>query len=235
MKCIILAGGYGTRLWPITRDRAKALLEFNGRPVITHIMEKIPAGIDVIVSTNRRFENDFINWKAALDRPVRLCIENSRDNAEKLGAIRAVSYVIESFGIKEDLLLIAGDNLFAFGIPDFIRAYDGNRLTIAVHDIGNIERAREFGVVKMRGDTLTEFKEKPREPESSLVSTGCYVFPPRLFNRISEYSAVANDRLGGFVSYLMDRGEEVRGYVFTDAWTDIGTPETYREALARYG
>jgi glucose-1-phosphate thymidylyltransferase len=235
MKCIILAGGYGTRLWPITRDRAKALLEFDGRPVITHILEKIPAGIDIIVSTNRRFEDDFIRWKAGVARPVGLCIENSLDNSEKLGAIRAVDYVIKSLGITEDLLLIAGDNLFSFRIPDFIRTYEGNHLLIAIHDIKNIERAREFGVVKMWGDTVIEFKEKPLQPDSSLVSTGCYIFPPRLFDYLSEYSAASNDHLGGFVSYLMTRKEEVRGYVFTDAWTDIGTPETYREALAKYG
>ena len=75
MKCLILASGFGTRLYPLTRDKAKGLIEYEGKPLLTHIVERIPRNIDIFVATNRKFEMDFRRWRKAIDRRIEISVE----------------------------------------------------------------------------------------------------------------------------------------------------------------
>ncbi len=77
MKCLILAGGFGTRLYPLTINRAKALLEYRGKPLLTRIVGKLPQDIDVLVSINKKFEADFYRWRETVAQPVEICIEDA--------------------------------------------------------------------------------------------------------------------------------------------------------------
>lgn len=225
MKCLILASGFGTRLYPLTMYRAKALLEYNGKPLLSHILGRVPENIDTLVSCNRKFEADFRRWQASAARQVELLVEDVWTEEQMKGAVGSLEFWVSSKNITEDLLVIAGDNYFEFNLADLISAYNGENLLVAVYDIGDKSKARRFGVVTLEGNRIAEFQEKPAEPRSSLVSTGIYIFPPRVFPLLSRYCAEGKrDNLGGFIAYLID-GDEVHGHTFTETWRDIGSPE----------
>jgi len=230
MKCIILAGGFATRLWPLTENKAKPLLHLKDKPLISHLADQIPIGIEIIVSTNRIFEQAFEKWKAGYpNRPITIFVEDSKTDEGKKGALAATALVIEEFKIKEDLLLIAGDNYFGFDMKDFIATYD-NKPLVAAYDIGSREAARTFGVVVTNDNNVMEFQEKPENPKSSLVSTGCYLFPVRSLTDIVHYSREHNDDLGGVFEHFIKIGEIVRVFEFNEPWFDIGSFRSYIDA-----
>ena len=222
MKCLILAGGFATRLYPLTASRAKALMEYKGEPIINHIVDKIPRNIDIMVSTNKKFEADFCHWQEGIDRKVEILVEEALSEHQKLGAIGSLNFWIEHRPIVEDLLAIAGDNYFEFNMAQFIAAYNGKNVLVAVYDIGDKDKASQFGVVQLEGHRIAEFQEKPAKPKSRLIATACSIFPQRMFPLLHQYCQEGKrDNLGSFISYLIDQ-DEVHAYTFTEPWLDIG-------------
>ena len=225
MRCLILAGGFATRLYPLTIGRAKAMLEYRGKPIISHIVDRIPESIAIMVSTNRKFEADFRCWQQGTGREVEILVEEALDEGQKLGAASSLNFWIESKPINEDLLVIAGDNYFEFDVAQFVTGYDGNHALVGVYDIGDKDKAGQFGVVQLDGRRITELQEKPAKPESSLVATACYIFPQRVFPLLRQYCQESRrDNLGNFVAYLI-HSDEVHAYTFPELWLDIGSVE----------
>jgi len=223
MKCLILAAGFGTRLYPLGIKKAKALLEYEGKPLLTHIVDKIPQGMDLLISTNKKFEAAIRRWRKTIDRPVEICVENVWTEEQKMGAIGGLNFWINQKNIAEDLLVTAGDNYFEFDLSRFIAAYNGKNSLVAVYDIGDLRRASQFGVVRLVGCKIIELQEKPTKPRSSLIATACYIFPLRVFHLLSRYcSEGKRDNLGDFISYLIET-DEVYGYPFSELWFDIGS------------
>jgi glucose-1-phosphate thymidylyltransferase len=228
MKCLILAGGFATRLYPLTLNKAKALLEYKGKPVITHIVDRIPKYIDIIVSTNKKFENDFINWRTTLSRNIEVCVEEAVNDDQKLGAVGAIDYWIKKKNIKEDILVIAGDNYAELDIGEFVGRFDRRTPLIAVFDVGDkekaceIEKACQLGLVILDGNRVVRLDEKPPKATSSIIATGIYILPARIFPELSEYCRQKKqDNLGSFIGYLL-QNEKVLAYSFTQTWLDIG-------------
>ena len=233
MHAFILAGGFATRLWPLTESRAKPLLPLLGKPIITHIVEKIPGNIPVTVSTNAAFGTAFHAWSAALDRPnLTVEIEQTKSDDEKLGALGALSAWVKSHGIDDDVLLLTGDNYFGFNLNTFIDQFSGDSALIAAHRLGDINRASAFGTVLMEeGSTrIRGFEEKPREPKTDLVSTGCTILPASVLPILLEFATLHPDNVGGIFEELLRKGKEVHAHVFTEPWFDIGSFEAYLEA-----
>jgi glucose-1-phosphate thymidylyltransferase len=223
MKCLILAGGFGTRLYPLTIYKAKALLEYKGSPLLNHILDRVPGNIDTLVSCNRKFEADFCRWQKNAARTVELCVEDVWTHEQKKGAVGSLEFWVSSKSITEDLLVIAGDNYFEFSLAEFISAYNGKNVLVAVYDIGDMSKASRFGIVSLDGKRIVEFQEKPAQPRSSLVSTGIYIFPPRIFPLLSRYCAEGKrDNLGSFIAHLVEK-DEVHAHIFTETWCDIGS------------
>ena len=225
MKCLILAGGFGTRLYPLTTWQAKALLEYKGQPLLSHIIDKVPKGIDILVSCNRKFEDDFHRWQKSIDRPVEICVEDVWTEEQVKGACGSLYIWVQEKNITEDLLVIAGDNYFEFDLAKFITAYNGKDPLVAVYDLVDKSKASDFGVVSLEGQRIVAFEEKPAEPKSSIIAIACYLFPPQVFPLLSSFcSRGRRDNLGSFIAYLIDKAE-VHAYTFTDFWVDIGLPE----------
>lgn len=223
MKCLILAGGFGTRLYPLTIYKAKALLEYQGKPVLTHILDRVPDNIDIFVSCNRKFEADFYHWQRGINRQVEICVEDVWADDQKKGAVGSLHFWVSSKNITEDLLVIAGDNYFELDLARFIAAYNGRNALIAVYDIGDRSKASQFGVVQLDRDRIVKFVEKPPHPTSSLVATACYILPPRVLSMLGDYCKLGErDNLGAFIAYLVGK-EEVSAYTFTELWFDIGS------------
>ena len=222
MKCLILAGGFGTRLYPLTIYKAKALLEYKGKPLLTHIVDKIPHNIDVFVSCNRKFEADFYQWQKGIDRQVEICVEDVWTEEQRKGAVGSLNFWVQTKRIDEDLLVIAGDNYFEFDLAEFIAAYNAKNALVAVYDIRDKNKARQFGVVGLECNKIVELEEKPAKPKSSLIATAIYILPPRIFPFLSQYcSEGKKDNLGSFIADLIAI-EQVHSYTFTQLWLDIG-------------
>lgn len=240
MDAVVLAGGYATRLWPITRHRPKMFLPIGEETVIDIIFAELEADarIDrVFVSTNARFAPHFEEFLAA--RPYRkpqLSIEQTTDEDEKFGVIGALAQLVEREGVGDDLVVIAGDNLLSFAVGEFIdffEATDGP--VIAAYDVGEPAAAQSYGVIELDGTVVTAFTEKPPQPESSLVSIACYGLPAATLQLLPTYLADGNnpDEPGWFIQWLQ-AARTVEAFTFDGAWFDIGTPESYLEAVAWY-
>lgn len=227
---LILAGGFATRLWPLTERRAKPLLPLAGKPLIQHIIDALPEDFPVIISTNAAFADDFGGLKALYpERDVQVFVEDSSHDRTKVGALAATALVIEEFGLQDPLMLVAGDNYFGFDVQDFLAAYEGRTL-LASFDTQSLQAAKQFGVVVAEGKKLVDFMEKPLEPTSTLISTGCYLFQPEHLPEIIEYSRTAADNLGGIFEHLMKKNAEIDVFSFEEDWIDIGSFDSYLKA-----
>ncbi len=243
MKCVVLAGGFAKRMWPLTMDFPKSLLPVAGKPVIDHIIEKIDKIHDldeIYVSTNKRFEDIFNKWikdydsKKKSKKKIILVVEPALKEEEKFGSIKAIDYFIKQNKLNEDVLIIGGDNLFHFDLKDFLDfSIEKKAPTVAFYDMRDIEKVRRrFGVCVLDGNArIKEFQEKPDKPKSTLVSTCIYYFPKNSLKMISKYLKDKNnpDAPGYFITWMSER-IPVYGFVSKEKWYDIGSQETYKQA-----
>ncbi len=232
MNVVILAGGYATRLWPITMTKAKPLLPVGKKMIIDHVYEKVSKFGCVYVSTNRRFESDFRAW--AKDKDVDLIVEETMNEEEKLGAVRALAEVSKI--LNGEMLVVAGDNIFSFDLDGFVEYYKKKRsCVVGLYDVGDIELVKRYSCVEMEGQKIVRFYEKPSKPKSTLVGIAIYALPKTAVDLLQEYvsSSTQSDNLGDFMSWLCER-TEVYGYPFTGMWHDVGNADSYLEALRFY-
>ncbi len=240
MDALILCGGFATRLEPITLFVPKPLLPVGGRPILDHILDGV-AGLGVsriVLSTNKKFSDQFKYWaenKAAsgFKIPIEIVVEPTMHHGEKFGAIKGINYTIETAKLKDDLLIVAGDNFYTFDLKKMVDAFKkSSKTTIAVYDVKSVDDARRFGVVHLDGSRVTGFEEKPLNPRSTLISTGLYLFPSVMLKKFHEYMSDGNnpDAPGYFLQWLIGK-EVVEGAVYNDKWYDIGTIDTYREVF----
>ena len=231
MKAIILAGGYATRLQPLTDDLSKCLLPVGGKPMVDWILEGIRAvdEIDEVhVVTNSRFAQDFEHWAMFKDG-VTVHDDRTTSNDDRLGAVGDIAFTLERAGIDDDVLVVAGDNLFDYELEDLVEFQRGKGVAsaVAVHDVGDLRLASRYGIVEVAGDDrIVDFVEKPPEPASTLAATATYVFHREHVALVARYLAEGNapDQAGSFVAWLQAR-EPVYAYWFTGVWLDIGDRE----------
>ncbi|ELY43603.1 sugar phosphate nucleotidyltransferase [Natronorubrum bangense] len=238
MKAVVLAGGYATRMWPITKHRPKMFLPIGDSTVVDRIFEALEADdrIDeVYVSTNERFAADFEAHleESTFEKP-QLSIEETTEEDDKFGVVGALAQLIDRENVDDDLLIIAGDNLISFDVAAFLDYFEERAApTLAAYDVGSREKAKSYGLVELEDDRVVDFQEKPDEPNSTLVSIACYAFPAESLSLLSTYLEDGNnpDEPGWFVQWLQNR-EPTYAYTFEGAWFDIGTPESYLDAVA---
>lgn len=238
MDAVVLAGGYATRLWPITKHRPKMFLPIGETTVIDRIFGELEADDRVervYVSTNERFAGEFRDHLQASDfEKPRLTVEETVAEDEKFGVIGALAQLVDREDLDSDTLVIAGDNLISFDVSDFLDFFqEKDAPTIAAYDVGSLERARSYGLVDLDGDRVVGFQEKPDRPKSTLVSIACYAYPAAVLPLLSEYLEAGEnpDEPGWFIQWLHTR-QDVHAFTFEGAWFDIGTPESYLEAVA---
>lgn len=230
MKALVLAAGYATRLRPLTDTWAKELLPVGGRPIVDWILDAIALvePIDEVhLVTNARKAAAFRDW--ARERNVTLHDDGTTTNENRLGAIGDLQFVIERTGVADDLLVIAGDNLFDFSLAEYASfwADKGVASAVAVRDVGTIELARRYGIVELAGDDrVLDFVEKPADPPSTLAATATYLFHRTHLPLVGDYLDGGNspDQPGRFVEWLCRR-EPVYGWRSGGAWYDIGDHE----------
>ncbi|HET7324904.1 MAG TPA: nucleotidyltransferase family protein [Halococcus sp.] len=236
MKAVVLAGGYATRLWPLTKHRPKMFLPVGNSTIIEDVFEGLETDdrIDEIyVSTNECFASEFETYLAQSGFTTpQLSVEDTTEEEEKLGVIGALAQLVQREGIDDDLFVIAGDNLISFDISDFLTEFtERGATTIAAYNVGSRERAKSYGLVELDNDRVVGFQEKPDNPSSTLVSIACYALPAEAV-AFEEYLAGGNnpDEPGWFIQWLQAR-TPVFAHTFDSAWFDIGTRDSYLDAV----
>lgn len=238
-----MCGGFATRLEPITLFVPKPLLPINGRPIIDHILDRVVevGADDIVLSTNKKFQDQFEYWAdntaaRGFESKLDIIVEPTMTNGEKFGAIKGINYAIEKANLDDDLLIIAGDNYFTFGLDRLVSKFAAKKKpTIAVHDIKSLDEAKRFGVVEMDDDIVKGFQEKPGSPKSTCISTGIYLFPKDMLLMFSDYVSNGNnpDAPGYFMQWLINK-EDIFGVVYDEQWYDIGTIDTYKSVFNLY-
>ena len=156
MDAIILAAGYATRLYPLTKDMPKPLLDVAGKPMIEHIIKKLEQSDEVnniYIVTNNKFHKHFNQWLHSFDanKPIEIVNDGTTSNDDRLGALGDIHYVIKSKNIENDTIIVAGDNLFEVSLHDIINIFKKRKHNfIVLHDVKNIDIAKNYGVVEVK-------------------------------------------------------------------------------------
>jgi glucose-1-phosphate thymidylyltransferase len=241
MKVIVLAAGYATRLYPLTLTQPKPLLPVAGKPMIEYVLDNLTpiGGIDrVYIVTNEKFAGHFQKWSDhyhATGSKLNFTIVNdgSTDDTNKLGAIGDIHFVLKSQNVDDDLIVVAGDNLFSEKLGDFGKYCRGkNAPVLAVYDVGDLEQIKKYNSISV-DDTnrITFFEEKPKNPTSTLTGIALYYYPKSTIPFIKQYIATDNnpDQPGLLVQWLYSR-TAVYTWRVPGIWLDIGSKETLEEA-----
>lgn len=239
MKAIILAAGYATRLYPLTKNFPKPLLKVGSVTIIDHIMEKIDKVEDVdtvYVVTNHNFYENFVEWQKDTKYTKKIVIidDGTTSNENRLGAVKDMYYTVEKEKIDDEILVLAGDNLFDFELTDMVDFYktkDGN--VISTYRVSDREALKRTGVISINDDLLaTDFEEKPQNPKSEYAVPPFYIYKKETVSQhLKEYVSnpeYANklDAPGNFIPYLIQK-DKVYAYQFKGLRYDIGTIESY--------
>lgn len=241
MRCIVLCAGFATRLYPLTLHRPKQLLTVGNRYVIDFIMMQLAdAGIqNAVVVSNHRFADQFKHWRRQSNPPVKVEIfDNGVSKAsQRLGAVGDLHLVLDALDVRDDFLVVHGDNLFTFPLGPILNAFAQQGNILATYDVKNMHLAKNGGQITC--DTqgrIIDLVEKPRHPKSSRISIGIYALAGTVRNHIVRYLSkkLPPDRTGDFMAWLH---KQVALFTYPVArqdglWFDMGTHETYQKALA---
>ncbi|RJP58020.1 MAG: nucleotidyltransferase family protein [Candidatus Auribacter fodinae] len=237
MKALIMAAGYATRLYPLTKDKAKPLLDVGGKPIIEYIIAKLEAfkEIDTIyVVTNDKFHHQFEQWaeKFAYHKPIEIINDGTLSNDDRLGAIGDINFSIQQKKINDDLLVVAGDNLFDFDLAKLKQFSTDKKLVICTYDVGDLALATQYGIISMdAAGKVVLFVEKPKNPPSTQAALGIYLFKKEAVPLIAEYinQGMKQDAPGYFIQWVY-KAEDVYAYSFDGTWYDIGDLASYEKA-----
>ncbi|MDX2226743.1 MAG: nucleotidyltransferase family protein [Verrucomicrobiae bacterium] len=244
MKLLILAAGYATRLYPLTENQAKPLLPVAGKPMIDHVIEKFngcPEIDGIYVVTNNKFTPHFEKWAAAAagkfeGRPITVFNDGTMTNDDRLGAIGDISFVMQKTGLNDDLIVVAGDNLFSGGLKGYVEAAKTKGLLVGVYDVKNLEEVKKYNSLGLDPDgRINFFEEKSPNPRSTVTAIALYHYPKSSLDLIRQYIAGGNnaDQPGRLVQWIYPQ-QPVYTYEIKGLWLDIGSRETYEEAQSLF-
>jgi glucose-1-phosphate thymidylyltransferase len=243
MKAIVLAAGYAMRLYPLTKDRPKALLEIGGRHMLDYLMDEIasvPEIDEAILVTNSRFYRQFCDWAAGrknLGLSVRVLDDGTDTNENRLGAIGDMQFALDQTDIDDDVLVAAADNLFTFRLNDFVGSFRlSGKDTLLAQAMGDTEELKRFAIATLdEKGRVVGLVEKPQNPPTDIAVYALYLYRRDTLPLVRQYIAEGNncDAPGHFPEWLYKR-RDVRAYLFEGDCVDIGTPEAYAAARAEY-
>jgi glucose-1-phosphate thymidylyltransferase len=241
MNVLILAAGYATRLYPLTFNKAKPLLEIGGKPMIEWLVDHLGAVPNlgtIFIVTNDKFASDFQRWANNYQErhsklTIKIVNDGSESDEDKLGAIGDIDLVLTREDLaKDDLLVIAGDNLFSEPLTHFVDFAKATEATVAIYDVGSTEAIKKYGCVTIdKNGVITHFEEKPKEPKTTLAALALYYYSRAILPLFATYLAAGNnpDQPGRFLQWLYQR-KPVNTFQISGQWLDIGSKETLEEA-----
>ena len=240
MKCLILAAGYATRLYPLTENFPKPLLKVGEKTILDWLLDDINgAGLvdEYVVISNHKFAPHFNAWAKAHILPVTVVDDGTSTNETRLGAVRDIQFAIDAQGIDDDILVIAGDNVLDFSLTKFIRyAREKGTSCVMRYYEADDKRLTKSGVAEIGADDyLISMEEKPARPKSHWCTPPFYFYTRADARRIREAIAdgCATDAPGSLVAWLCRRSP-MHSMEMPGSRYDIGNLESYEHVKSVY-
>lgn len=240
MKCLILAAGYATRLYPLTENFPKPLLEVGDRTILDWLLDDIQMSGEVdeyVVISNHKFAHHFEKWAKTKSYPITVVDDGTSSNETRLGAVKDIAYAIETLGLDGDMLVIAGDNLLDFSLQKFI-AYTREKECSCImrYYEPNLEKLKKCGVISVDGeDLVVKMAEKPENPESNWCCPPFYYYSAadskRVFQAID--SGCGTDAPGSYIAWLCAQ-TRVCAMEMPGKRYDIGNLQSYEQVQKDY-
>ena len=240
MKCLILAAGYATRLYPLTENFPKPLLEVQGKTILDWLIDDIDTlgAIDeYVVISNHKFAHHFDAWAAKKVQKITVVDDGTESNETRLGAVRDIQFAIDQLVLDDDMLVIAGDNLLDFSLTKFI-AYAKNKQTSCImrYYEASEQRLTKCGVVEIdEHDKILGMEEKPAVPKSHWCCPPFYFYTredAKLVKKGIE-SGCGVDAPGSYIAWLCTQ-TPVHAMEMPGKRYDIGNLESYERVQKGY-
>ncbi len=242
MICIILAAGYATRLYPLTENFPKPLLEIKGKSILDHLLDDLDKSGKIskyVVVSNHRYFEHFENWRKNKTLKGEICVldDGSVSNETRLGAVKDVMFAIEKENINDDVVVIAGDNVLDFSLCSFLDFFEEKQATCVMRYFeGNTEKLKKCGVVQIADDgEILDMEEKPANPKSNWCVPPFYVYAKRNVGMVKKGidEGCGTDAPGSFIAWLC-KETTVYAMQMPGSRFDIGNLESYENAKQTY-
>lgn len=233
MKCIILAAGYATRLYPLTENFPKPLLEVGGKPILDWLIEDIADAVEeFIVVSNHKFYPIFAKWSSAREEKIRVIDDGTETNETRLGAVKDIALAVED---GNDYLVMAGDNMLDFSLRGFIDHQKSlNASCVMSHTENRLEALQKTAVITVdESGRIATYKEKPKEPKGNMAVPPFYIYRSEDIARIPEAlnDGCGYDAPGSFAAWLSTK-TDMYAYKMPGHRYDIGDLKSYEEVKA---
>ena len=238
MKCLFLAAGYATRLYPLTENFPKPLLEVGEKTILDWLIDDVKEQVDeFIVVSNHKFAEQFQMWADRHTIQITVVDDGTSTNETRLGAVKDIQYAVEQLGIDEDILILAGDNVLDFSLIPFIRfGQKYNCSCIRCYEENELARQQRTAIITVDTDsTITSYEEKPKKPKSNLAVPPFYFYKAQDVSRIPEALAAGcgYDAPGSFAAWLSSV-TQMKAYRMPGKRYDIGNLESYERIRSTY-
>ena len=236
MDAIILAGGFAKRMWPLTKNKPKQLLDVAGRPRLDYVIDSL-ANLDldrIIVSVNSFFAPQFQDYldSSANSNNIELFIEESDNEDQKLGALGALNLLFKKKKLRGPVFIAGGDNLSDFDLREMVKIYNESKKdVIGLFDVENLDLAKLYGIANLEENRIVDFVEKPNSPSSTLAATAYWLLSEAGIVNFFKYIDEGGDKdaMGNFLAWNVKQNP-VHSVSFSGNWYDIGGLESYSEA-----
>ena len=241
MKCLILAAGYATRLYPLTENFPKPLLKVGDKTILDWLIDDIDAAglVDTyVVISNHKFAHHFEDWATGKAQKIVVVDDGTSSNETRLGAVCDVQFAIDKLGLDDDMLVIAGDNVLDFSLSRFV-AYANEKKTSCIMRYYEPEEKRlvKCGVVEIDKDSkILSMEEKPAQPKSHWCCPPFYVYTREDARRVKEAIAdrkCSTDAPGSFIAWL-STVTDVYAMEMPGKRFDIGNLASYEQVQREY-
>lgn len=240
MKCLILAAGYATRLYPLTENFPKPLLEVKGKTILDWLVDDIDTlGVidEYVVISNHKYAHHFEQWSSEKKQKITVVDDGTSTNETRLGAVRDIQFAIDKLSLDDDMLVIAGDNLLDFSLTKFISyAQKKQASCIMRYYEPSEQKLLKCGVVTIDGsDKILNMTEKSPTPETHWCTPPFYYYSredARLVQEAIE-AGCAVDAPGSFIAWLCKQ-TDVYAMEMPGRRYDIGNLESYEQVKKNY-
>ncbi len=240
MKCLILAAGYATRLYPLTENFPKPLLKVQDKTILDWLVDDIDAlGLvdEYVVISNHRFAPHFEEWAAAKSMKITVVDDGTSTNETRLGAVKDIQFAIDQLGLDDEMLVIAGDNVLDFSLTRFI-SYAKAKGTSCImrYYEGDVARLRKSGVADVDGnDLILSLEEKPAEPKANWCCPPFYFYTKEDAKLVEKgiASGCGTDAPGSYIAWLCKQ-TRVHAMEMPGRRYDIGNLASYEQVQKEY-
>lgn len=240
MKCLILAAGYATRLYPLTENFPKPLLKVLKKPIMDWLLDDLEETGKIeeyYVVSNHKFIKHFEEWKKTKNAKISIIDDGTISNETRLGAVADIELAIEHFKIDDDLMVLAGDNVLDFSLSQFIEYFEAKKKTCVMsyyeEDLNRIKKSASL--ILDENDKVLEMIEKPEEPKSHFCCPAFYIYSKEDVKRVKDaiQSRCKIDAPGSFINYLYSKND-VYAFPMPGRRYDIGNMESYEFVNKNY-